>query len=254
LTGTTTLFNSILASNILGSNCFGSIIDGGNNLSSDSSCQFTTAGSKINIDPRLGPFDYYGGPTPTMPLLAGSPAIDAAAAAQCPALDQRGIARPYGGGCDIGAFESAPPYTIRGHVHGYLSGNGTTVRLSANTATVDSTGFFAMNGFPPGTYTATPAAEDAVFVLSNRVLNVGPDIVYADFTSYRSNACTLLALSNNMVHLVVAGAGGRPYHAFDSTNLTQWSIFTNSLMPPSGVEQWDVPASQPARFFKGSWP
>ena len=44
-------------------------------------------------------------------LLAGSPAIDAADAAACPATDQRGVARPQDGDddgealCDIGAFE-----------------------------------------------------------------------------------------------------------------------------------------------------
>ena len=46
-----------------------------------------------------------GGPTLTHALLAGSPAIDAADNAVCPATDQRGVARPQGPGCDIGAFE-----------------------------------------------------------------------------------------------------------------------------------------------------
>jgi len=41
-----------------------------------------------------------------VPLLPGSPAIDAGDSAYCPATDQRGIARPQGAGCDIGAFES----------------------------------------------------------------------------------------------------------------------------------------------------
>jgi hypothetical protein len=38
-------------------------------------------------------------------LLPGSPAIDAGANSGCPATDQRGVARPYGLRCDIGAFE-----------------------------------------------------------------------------------------------------------------------------------------------------
>ena len=45
-----------------------------------------------------------GGPTLTVALAEGSPAIDAGAA-HCQALDQRGIVRPQGGACDIGAFE-----------------------------------------------------------------------------------------------------------------------------------------------------
>lgn len=46
-----------------------------------------------------------GGSTQTLALLATSPAIDTASATNCPATDQRGVARPQGTGCDIGAFE-----------------------------------------------------------------------------------------------------------------------------------------------------
>jgi CSLREA domain-containing protein len=57
------------------------------------------------IDPRIGPLAGNGGPTQTHPLLAGSPAIDAAGAADCPGKDQRGIARPQGAACDVGSYE-----------------------------------------------------------------------------------------------------------------------------------------------------
>jgi hypothetical protein len=60
----------------------------------------------LSADPLLAALGGYGGATQTQALLLGSPAIDAADAAACPASDQRGIARPQGGGCDIGAFES----------------------------------------------------------------------------------------------------------------------------------------------------
>ena len=54
----------------------------------------------------IGPLANNGGPTQTHALVPGSPAIDAAPAdADCPAADQRGVARPQGAGCDIGAFE-----------------------------------------------------------------------------------------------------------------------------------------------------
>ncbi len=48
-----------------------------------------------------------GGPTQTLALLPGSLAINTAFAANCPATDQRGVGRPQGAGCDIGAFEAA---------------------------------------------------------------------------------------------------------------------------------------------------
>ncbi|MBE3067867.1 MAG: hypothetical protein IMZ73_10660, partial [Chloroflexi bacterium] len=43
--------------------------------------------------------------TQTIPLLAGSSAIDTGNDATCAGTDQRGIARPQGAHCDIGAFE-----------------------------------------------------------------------------------------------------------------------------------------------------
>jgi CSLREA domain-containing protein len=92
------------------------------NLIADGSCDPALSG-----DPLLGPLQDNGGLTPTQALLPGSPAIDAADAAVCAQLpvgqrDQRGMARPRGGGCDIGAYEYDPPvvrlrgYTQRGPV------------------------------------------------------------------------------------------------------------------------------------------
>jgi len=49
-----------------------------------------------------------GGPTRTHALVRGSPAIDASPDdADCAATDQRGIRRPKGPACDIGAFEGS---------------------------------------------------------------------------------------------------------------------------------------------------
>jgi hypothetical protein len=81
----------------------------GHNIDSDGSCFLTAKGDQPKTDPRLGPLADNGGPTRTQALLAGSPAIDAGDADQCPKADQRGIARPQGVACDIGAFEFVPP-------------------------------------------------------------------------------------------------------------------------------------------------
>jgi hypothetical protein len=53
----------------------------------------------------LGPLQDNGGPTQTMALLSGSPAIDAGDNTGAPDTDQRGFARIVGGTIDIGAFE-----------------------------------------------------------------------------------------------------------------------------------------------------
>ena len=109
--GTATLKNTIIASNI-GGNCGGdgTITDGGGNL------QFgdTTCGATIPVaDPTLGPLTDNGGPTPTMALLQGSPAVDACSCTTV-ATDQRRMSRPFdypgmdnGGLCDSGAYEAS---------------------------------------------------------------------------------------------------------------------------------------------------
>ena len=88
----------------------------GYNLSSDGTCAFSGPGDMNSKDPMLGPLQNNGGPTQTMALPSGSPAIDAGNAAGCThgmgnllKADQRGMPRPYkedSGGCDIGAYES----------------------------------------------------------------------------------------------------------------------------------------------------
>jgi hypothetical protein len=99
------LKNTIVANSPLGENCSGVIDDGGGNLSyPDTSCP------GINANPALGLLQDNGGPTWTMALGEGSAAIDAADDAICAAppvnnLDQRGVTRPQGLHCDIGAVE-----------------------------------------------------------------------------------------------------------------------------------------------------
>jgi hypothetical protein len=65
----------------------------------------TPAGGDSFTDPKLVPLADNGGPTLTMALLPGSPAIDAGNPSLAPATDQRGFPRPAGTAPDIGAFE-----------------------------------------------------------------------------------------------------------------------------------------------------
>lgn len=99
---------TVVASN-QGANCAGdagAIVDRGPDLSyGDRTCPGGGG------DPRLGVLKDNGGPTPTMAIAAGSAAIDRipARTGRCPPTDQRGVRRPRGTACDIGAYESATP-------------------------------------------------------------------------------------------------------------------------------------------------
>jgi hypothetical protein len=111
---TVVLQNSIVANNA-GGNCHGTMTSDGYNLSSDDSCSFNGTGDLNNTDPDLGPLQSNGGPTQTMALLPGSPAIDSGNPDGCTdghghllKTDQRGEPRPDredSGSCDRGAYE-----------------------------------------------------------------------------------------------------------------------------------------------------
>src|SRR6266540_2097431 len=103
--GTFLLAHTVVGNLASATNCAGPISDGGHNLASDGSAAFMAPGSLNHTDPKLGPLTDQGGPTRTLALLPGSPAIDAGDDLTCPPADQRGVPRPQGAHCDLGAFE-----------------------------------------------------------------------------------------------------------------------------------------------------
>jgi hypothetical protein len=129
---TVLILNSIVSGSTNGGNVWGSVTDGGYNLCSDNSAAFSAMGSLNGVDPRLGPLADNGGPTETLALLPGSPAIDAVPSG-FPPTDQRGVTRPQGLEADMGAFEvqavssgATPPHLTSG-----LSGPNLTVTFDA---------------------------------------------------------------------------------------------------------------------------
>jgi hypothetical protein len=115
--GSVTVSNSVLQArfDIDPHPCVG-ITSLGHNISDHATCAPAPSDLLLDEDELLlGPLADNGGPTQTHALLAGSPAIDAADDATCPAADQRGVGRPIDGDgdgvavCDIGAYEVAEP-------------------------------------------------------------------------------------------------------------------------------------------------
>lgn len=106
--GSVTIRNTIVGTNT-GTNCAtgagGTFFSTGHNISSDNSCPATAEGDLASTDPQLGPLADNGGSTQTHALMPASPAIDAGDDTGCSGTDQRGIDRPQGAHCDIGAFE-----------------------------------------------------------------------------------------------------------------------------------------------------
>lgn len=123
--GAFTLSNTLLAAGPGIENCSmygsGALSADAFNLATDATCG--AAVQKTLAELALGSYQDHGGLTPTIDLLPGSAAIDAALDAVCLApvgappfgaggLDQRGITRPQGAACDIGAFEYVLPHNL----------------------------------------------------------------------------------------------------------------------------------------------
>lgn len=117
--GSATLANTIVAGNMNGTSpdIYGTVTANycliGNNT--DPITIFTSGSGNniVNQDPLLAALGNYGGPTQTLPLLPGSPAIDKGSNALIPlglTTDQRGLPRiyPANGTVDIGAYEYQP--------------------------------------------------------------------------------------------------------------------------------------------------
>jgi hypothetical protein len=99
----------------------------------------------IYLDPKLGPLQDNGGPTPTMRISMSSPAYNAGAntAGLVPNNDQRGVNRV--GGADIGAFEvnsgasiNASPSNLTGTLNGIAQIN---LSWQDNSSAPDESGF-----------------------------------------------------------------------------------------------------------------
>jgi hypothetical protein len=114
---------SIVANNAGIAGCSTVADQGGNLAFPDTSCPGTLS------DPLLGFLASNGGPTRTRAIAPGSGALNLADQTLCQAIDQRGVARPQGAGCDAGAYELAPPSVTTGPATALQT---TTATLSGN--------------------------------------------------------------------------------------------------------------------------
>lgn len=188
-TGIVRLGNTIISSDSAGSirNLSGAVISYGYNVCTDDGDGYLARPTdQINTDPLLDPAGLWdnGGPTPTIALLPGSPAIDQGKRDAVPGLgsdtDQRGFPRPSdhllipdapgGDGSDVGAFEvqaNVPPTLVCPDPAAVecSSPEGTEVEVSVNVEDAD------------GDTLAATWTVDGLVVQSDTVPGGGPTAV-----------------------------------------------------------------------------
>ena len=222
--GNVTLGNTIVAVNTAatGPDASGGITSLGNNLVGKTDASKGWVASDLTgtvatpLNPLLAPLGSYGGPTQTMALLPGSPALDAGNNALIPAgvtTDQRGLPCVVNGTVDIGAFESsgftiavasgsgqsadisepfANPLVVTvtanewiepvagGQVRFTAPASGATAALSVNPATIAANGTAstaASANVSPGTYTVTATATGVTSPAAFSLTNVASLVV-----------------------------------------------------------------------------
>jgi predicted outer membrane repeat protein len=182
--GTLNYTNTIIANSTSGGDCFndsehgGTINTNNHNLVEDGSCSDGGVNLKTG-DPLLGPLADNGGATQTMALLAGSPAIDTGDDAVCLAdpvngFDQRGVTRPQGPHCDIGAFELVQ-YSISGNAG---VGGATLSYMEGTPKTVNANGSGDYSFSVPNNWSGTVTPSKTGF-------NFSPD--HRDYANVTSN-------------------------------------------------------------------
>jgi fibronectin-binding autotransporter adhesin len=258
VSGSVLLLDSIVAASPSGTNIYvtsNSLTDGGDNISSDSSFAYTAPGSMTDINPDLGTFGFYGGPTETIPLLSGSPAIDAAGAGGCPATDQRGLPRPYGAACDIGAFEYYPSYTIQGHVYGNQV-PGAVVSAGIFTGIPNPVGDYTVSGVIAGSYQVSLSAPGILPLPAAQAVTVGPNATRVNFTACALNSINFMGRTNHTLYAAFAGTNGQSFIVQTSIDLTNWSSLSTNQISSNNLFQIPlaINPSDRVRFFRTQTP
>ncbi len=207
-------------------------------------------GSYIHtFDPKLGTFGDHGGFTHTISLLPGSPAVDSGWDPDCATTDQRGIFRPQGPYCDIGAYEFvatfadvptnywAWQFVERLYNYGVTGGCG------------------GGNYCPSGNVTR---AQMAVFLLKSKYgTSYSPPpasgTVFADVASDYWAAAWIEALA---AENITGGCGGGNYCPNGNVTRAQMAVFLlrakygSSYYPPAATGSF---ADVPIDYWAASW-
>jgi CSLREA domain-containing protein len=191
--GTARLINTIVARN------WGGDLEG--------SLAAASSNNLIGGDPLLAPLGNYGGAGQTMPLLPGSPAIDAGTSgADIPTTDQRGSGRV--GAIDIGAFES------QGFNFKVVPG-GTPQTANIGTAFAHPLAVSVSANNP-----VEPVDGGRVSFVAHPAANGATAIIVSSTPVIAGRPVAVTAVPNNVLgsYTVVARAGGDSSATFTLTN------------------------------------
>jgi hypothetical protein len=206
---------------------------------------FNTCMNIITTDPLLGPLGDNGGGTLTFALLPGSSAIDAGNDTVCPGTDQRGVARPQGAHCDIGAFES------RGFTLTKSDGDEQTALLNRAFAQPLGVSVASANGEPVDggqVVFAAPSSGSSVITPTQTIPTIGGVVLVNEIAnniagSYpvmvtASGATTITFVLTNTTNTLMAVSASPNPSTFGQ--LVTFSATVSAMAPDSGTPSGSV--------------
>ena len=221
--GILTLHDTILAGNtaaVIGQDLFvggGTATSLGHNLIGNVGGAFgANASDLMNANPKLGPLGSYGGPTPTLPLLPGSPAIDAGSVAPVVESDVPGLSGWWK--ADGDAIDAAG-----GH-------NGTLVN-GATFAPGHSGQAFSLDG-SKHSYVAIPSSADIVgtgaFTVSAWIRTTSDGVILQQRDPNHFNGEYILSVVGGRVYFATYGnfQYGVNFQSNTSVNDGAWHLIT----------------------------
>ncbi len=273
------LGNTIVAYNAVGSgelyrNCSSALVNLGTNLQwppkitsnqGDRACteDANRNPTLLQADPLLYPIGDNGGPTLTMGLRPGSPALDAGDPAGCAEVpvnnkDQRGVARPIGPRCDMGAYEGVliPPALSKSFQPASVE-RGDTTRLyfnltNPNGAGTVSKGIEFNDTLPPNILAVSPLSTTTNCTSNGGApINVtsalgGTVIGVAGVNLAGSQSCVITVLvrslagpgvSNNLIQVISSSGTG-------SLGITAKASLTTTLSGPTNLTAEPQPSGR----------
>ncbi len=215
--------NTIVAAGVAGAgteNCNladpGASSSAGGNIDSLDQCGFHAPGDHVNTNPMLGALQPNGGPVQTIAPLPGSPAIEGGQNSGCPGTDARGVLRPAGPACDVGAFEVATPSAT--------TGSATSVSLTAATLAGSARNPDLAGGEVEFQYGTTSA-----YGTTTAVQTVGATVAQAPFTA----AVTGLTPGTTYhFRIVVKNAVGTAFGADETLTTASPAVSSRTGPPP----------------------
>ncbi len=202
----------------------------------------STCTNIISADPLLGVLGIYGGNTQTIPLLTGSSAIDALVTGTngCGTtitFDQRGMSRPQGTGCDIGAYEAEPEPTPTPE----FTATNTLIPTDTATATLFPTDTATATLFPSDTSTATLAPTDTE--TATLVPTETTTLVPTETTTLVPTSTTTATMTPSITNTLLPTstmrptATPRPLYAYDLLHSGNFGSLTTSNCRAIGYAQ-----------------